>query len=274
MKANPLACALLVLLAVAVQLPAKQTTTNAVGTNNTSAGDIFDQIAAEQKISPSGTNTAATNKTKPLVGLVGKGTKTPTWDDTTPLPAKTPTTANNSKKLNSKPRADEFGFVPDTETQPVIQEFPDNTPPQKTKPADELVDWGLVASCVILGVLLIAISVLIFFSLVREVRRLKMKWMEISASKHNPQRIVLGLGLLLVILNGLFPPFEWTGWGHHQGYRFLFAPPEGSKIIFTRFFVQFVTIIAATAGAFLLFGMRDKKTPGKSQGMPDKPAEP
>jgi hypothetical protein len=42
MKANPLACALLVLLAVAIQLPAKQPTTN----------------AAEQKISPSGINAA------------------------------------------------------------------------------------------------------------------------------------------------------------------------------------------------------------------------
>ena len=63
LKPNPLACALLVLLAVAVQLPAQntntanapkweetqpvsQSVTNATGTNKTSAGDIFDQVAA------------------------------------------------------------------------------------------------------------------------------------------------------------------------------------------------------------------------------------
>ena len=74
MKPNPLACALLVLLAVAVQLPAQntntanapkweetqpvsQSVTNATGTNKTSAGDIFDQVAAEQ----SATNAARTN---------------------------------------------------------------------------------------------------------------------------------------------------------------------------------------------------------------------
>jgi CheY-like chemotaxis protein len=127
-------------------------------------------------------------------------------------------------------------------------------------------EWGFVAIGVTLAVLLTALSVLIFFWLARYVG-----WMKSSASKQNPQRIVLGLGLLLVILNGLFPRFEWTawnqdkGWSYHQeGYRFLFAPPVGSKIIFTPFLVQIVTIIAATAGAFFLFGMRDKK--GTAQG--------
>jgi S1-C subfamily serine protease len=53
MKANPLACVLLVLLAVAVHLPAQQPTTNAAGTNNSDW----------EPISSSGTNAAETNKT-------------------------------------------------------------------------------------------------------------------------------------------------------------------------------------------------------------------
>lgn len=84
------------------------------------------------------------------------------------------------------------------------------------------------------------------------------------------QRIVLGVDLLLVILNGLFPPYA-VGTNifsdlsqKNNGYWFLFAPPVNSKIIITTFFVQFVTIVGATAGAFFLFGTRDKK--GTAQG--------
>ena len=49
MKANPLACALLVLLAVAVQLRAQQPATNAAGTNKTSSDDIFVEDALQAK---------------------------------------------------------------------------------------------------------------------------------------------------------------------------------------------------------------------------------
>lgn len=81
MKANPLVCALLVLLAVAFQLPAQQPTTNAAGTNKSSAGDIFDRVAAEQ---------AATNKQrsarKPSEGdEIIMGTTIPRWEDTQPV---------------------------------------------------------------------------------------------------------------------------------------------------------------------------------------------
>jgi hypothetical protein len=91
------------------------------------------------------------------------------------------------------------------------------------------------------------------------------------------QRIVLGGGLLLMVLNGLFPPIEW-GYYHVQGYRFLFALPDNTKIIFNRFFVQFVTLIAATAGAFFLFGLREAKAPienkGKSSNPPNANSQP
>jgi rhodanese-related sulfurtransferase len=214
-----------------------------------------------------------------------KGTKIPRWDDTTPLPAKTPTTTNNSQKLKSKQRADEIH----EQVQKMLARNAETSTPAKRSASDFLreavgvlgtwakTEWGFVVCGVTLGVLLIALCALIFSLLVRYVRRMKN-----ILSKHSPQRIVLGLGVLLVILNGLFPLFEWTswnyqkGWSYHQeGYRFLFAPPEGSKIIFTRFLVQFVTIIAATAGAFFLFGMRDKKetAQGKIQEAANQPVE-
>lgn len=102
-----------------------------------------------------------------------------------------------------------------------------------------------------------------------------MNRMKISVSKHNPQKIVLGLGLLLVLLNGLFPPFQETySSKEYLGHRFLFIPPARAHIVTSLFFIQFVTIIGATAGAFFLFGMRDKKPTGNGQEKPDKPTEP
>jgi hypothetical protein len=177
-----------------------------------------------------------------------KRTKIPRWDDTTPLPAKTPMTAKQS--------ASDFLDVPD------------EVAGKKTQ-----TDWGNevdVVCGVTLGVTLAALFVLIIFSLIRYVRHMK-----ISVSKHNPQRIVLGLGLLLVLLNGLFPPFE-TQSRYNLGYHFLFTPPStSSHIVTSLFFIQFVTIVGATAGAFFLFGMRDKKgtAQGKIQEAANQPVE-
>jgi TPR repeat protein len=62
MKANPLACALLVLLAVAVQLPAQQPVTSS-GTNATIKGwDDPLGIETQQPVSPTNTNATATKK--------------------------------------------------------------------------------------------------------------------------------------------------------------------------------------------------------------------
>jgi hypothetical protein len=145
------------------------------------------------------------------------------------------------------------------------------------------------------------------------------------------QQILLGLGLLLIILNGLFPPFEGEDKGKgnelvvsssdikeirtiYLGYHFIFTPPsqwdvfqavnktgrkpipEGtpheivvieddgkvgkfnstagwpsnerlmecnSHVVTSIFFIQFATIVGATAGASFLFGrgnsMNEKK---------------
>ena len=132
-----------------------------------------------------------------------------------------------------------------------------------------------VACGVLFGVSALFLFGLTFFRLVRYVRRMKMNRMKISVSKHNPQKIVLGLGLLLVLLNGLFPPFQETySSKEYLGHRFLFIPPARAHIVTSLFFIQFVTIIGATAGAFFLFGMRDKKPTGNGQEKPDKPTEP
>jgi TPR repeat protein/S1-C subfamily serine protease len=62
MKANPLACVLLVLLAVAVQLPAQHPVTSS-GTNATIKGrDDPLGIETQQQVSPTNTNATATNK--------------------------------------------------------------------------------------------------------------------------------------------------------------------------------------------------------------------
>jgi hypothetical protein len=54
------------------------------------------------------------------------------------------------------------------------------------------------------------------------------------------QRIVLGLGLLLLVLNGLFPPFEaeirgeekdWPTTTRHLGYHLLFSPPSHEDVL-------------------------------------------
>jgi addiction module HigA family antidote len=99
----------------------------------------------------------------------------------------------------------------------------------------------------------------------------------------NWQRGAVWIGVALLILNGLFPPFEATYNGHfveYCGYGLLFishhaAEPYWSVSLATSlFFVQFFTIIGATAGAFFLFGMRDKRATGDAHEMRDKPAEP
>jgi hypothetical protein len=194
-----------------------------------------------------------------------------------------------------------------------------------------ITDWGEVTT-----VIIVTVSVLLFFWLVRYARRMK-----ISVSKHNLQRIVLGLGLLLVILNGLFVPFEGEIKGlknspmvtEHLGYHFILRPPtrndvframlvdnfsqsmdgdqvrdflreiqdarkEGKTVVeateaaakdvldenllsisshveTSRFWVQLVTIVGTTAGAFFLFGTRNKKAAfqGNVQGALKTPAE-
>lgn len=109
------------------------------------------------------------------------------------------------------------------------------------------------------------------------------------------QRMVIAIAVLLVILSGLFPPYE----GEYRlegdnnkkfmGYRFLFDPPSqtevcqsilgktfssssgyylrkfSSTIITSRVWVQIITVVVASTGIVLLLSDRKQQvSPGNS----------
>jgi hypothetical protein len=98
------------------------------------------------------------------------------------------------------------------------------------------------------------------------------------------QRIIISIGILLVILSGLFPPYEGEfrregdNLKKYMGHHFLFLPPNeravyiavfdrtpkrmswighhgklNSHIVASRVWVQVVTIVVATIGFLFLF---------------------
>jgi len=89
------------------------------------------------------------------------------------------------------------------------------------------------------------------------------------------QKIVIGVGLGLILLSGLFPYY-----GRNFGYGFIFNPPhnhwksfetnetEGppfryGKIDFPRFYMQIITISLLTIGLIFLFADPKKNKNGK-----------
>ena len=101
------------------------------------------------------------------------------------------------------------------------------------------------------------------------------------------QQVVVIIGLVLVILTALFPPYEaelhregdnFKVW---MGYRFFFAPPSqrelyrvvvgheasstsslsmySANIVMSRVWVQDATIVIVTLGLLLLLGARRKE---------------
>jgi hypothetical protein len=103
------------------------------------------------------------------------------------------------------------------------------------------------------------------------------------------QRVIIVIGLILVILAALFPPYEgeWRPEGTifkaYMGYRFFFAPPSqrdvyeaimgksgvtvdqstlsmyNANIVISRLCVQDLTIVIATLGLLLLLGAKRKE---------------
>ena len=114
--------------------------------------------------------------------------------------------------------------------------------------------WGLVAICVTFAVLLITLAVLIFSSLVRYVRRMK-----ISVSK-----LIILVGAVAFILCGLFPPWlDISHQGHTRsaGYSFILSPPPGDygvKLDIARLFVEWFCIAVATGTVWLLVSKPEK----------------
>ncbi len=90
---------------------------------------------------------------------------------------------------------------------------------------------------------------------------------------NKPQRIVLSVGLIIVALMAIYPPWTSTLNGnsgiHHErphSYGLIFYPPEtkhdlaiyGVKIDFGRLAVQMLSVISITAVAFILSGIKKK----------------
>jgi hypothetical protein len=126
-------------------------------------------------------------------------------------------------------------------------------------PSDELVDWGLVTPAVT-----IAISMLIFFWLVRCVMRMK-----VSVSK----RIIL-VGAVAFILCGLFPPWlsiSYEGHIRSADYRFILLPPPkeqyayGRKLDISRLAVEWLCIAVATGTVLLLVSKPEKGRDAKGE---------
>jgi hypothetical protein len=65
------------------------------------------------------------------------------------------------------------------------------------------------------------------------------------------QRIILSVGILLVIFNGLFPPYE----GELRQKVSMFS----SHIITSRVWIQVVTVVVATLGLLFLVAGKDNK---------------
>jgi len=121
------------------------------------------------------------------------------------------------------------------------------------------IDWEFVA-CVTLAVLLIALCVLIFFSLVRHVKQTM-----ISVSK-----LIMLVGAVAFILCGLLPPWlDISNQGHTRAtaYSFILSPPPtkeysyGVKIDISRLVVEWLCILAVTAVAWIIFVPKSIKEP-------------
>jgi uncharacterized membrane protein len=121
----------------------------------------------------------------------------------------------------------------------------------------------------------------------------------LEAEMNKRQQIIISIGILLVILSGLFPSYEGEIWreggnlGKYMGYHFLFLPPNerdvfeavlkrtpsdtmsdqnqiliacSSHIITSRAWLQIVTIVVATLGLLVLFA---EKRNEESSNKPD-----
>ena len=126
--------------------------------------------------------------------------------------------------------------------------------------AVELVDWGLVASCVTIAVL-IAISILLLFLVFRPVFRY-VRRIKISVSK-----LIILVGAIAFILCGFFPPWLYISYqGHTRSadYSFILSPPPsvegtyGTKLDISRLAVEWFCIAVATGTFWLLVSKPEK----------------
>jgi hypothetical protein len=81
------------------------------------------------------------------------------------------------------------------------------------------------------------------------------------------QKIIIGVGLALILLSGLFPAYEQGygayGFKEYLGYYLVFSPPISANIIVSRYLIQIVTISFLTIGLVFLFADLKKDKNGK-----------
>jgi hypothetical protein len=80
------------------------------------------------------------------------------------------------------------------------------------------------------------------------------------------QKIIIGIGLALILLSGLFPVYEQPFgevFKKYLGYYFIFSPPVFANIIISRYLIQIVTISLLTIGFVFLFAAPKKDKNGK-----------
>ena len=69
------------------------------------------------------------------------------------------------------------------------------------------------------------------------------------------QKAILVMGIIIIILMGLFPPWVYTHYGTYSEYSFIATPPEGRGIVkldSSRLVLQWIVVlIAAGLGVFL-----------------------
>ena len=240
--------ALLTLIAAAVQLSAQQPVYS----------DAKHKLTATEFLNaPDGTNAAVTNK-PPLIfteaDFTGSGTNEATapankksgftppkpGDLTDPLGIESASAASTSAAATHKQEPNQFA--------PDLLE-----PVDKSKPRFDWDYWGAIAIYVAFAAFLITLTVLIFSSLVRYVRRMK-----ISLSK-----LITLVGATAFILCGLFPPWlSLTYQGHicATSYDFILTPPvQTSKLDFPRLSVEWLCIAVATGTVLLMMTNGGKK---------------
>lgn len=86
---------------------------------------------------------------------------------------------------------------------------------------------------------------------------------------NNKQRIVIAIGVVIILIMGLFPPWVATLDRNHReypgDYGLIFSPPDvtdvesgyGVHLDISRLIVQWVTVILVVAGIVLI--LRDKR---------------
>ena len=75
------------------------------------------------------------------------------------------------------------------------------------------------------------------------------------------QKIVVVIGLVIIVLMGLFPPWKMIFGGTPMalGYEFLFSPPGIANVDSLRLLVQWLGVCIVVGGFVLILKDKDKK---------------